>query len=309
MNLIQISICFLFLFLNLDCNSQSIQRKVINENDQFRGYYIVKETQNKPIATLVLLTGFGQRAEDLIPESKLPEEAYNNNILTIICAVGNKLYADSAVQVSLSAIFKDVIKTYKVSSKDFIIGGFSAGGMVALRYTELCNQYPDKFPIYPKAVFTVDSPIDLFKIYEDLENTLKNNYSEPAVEEARRAIAHINEEYGTPKENPEIFKALSAFNMDKSFGEPEKYLRNIAVRTYHDVDIPWRLKNRNQTVKEANFYVTSELINRLLLMGNTKAEFIQSEKKGYRSNGQRHPHSWSIVDEVECINWIKGLLR
>jgi hypothetical protein len=44
-------------------------------------------------------------------------------------------------------------------------------------------------------------------------------------------------------------------------------------------------------------------------MGNKRAEFMQSFKTGYRSNGQRHPHSWSIVDEKELIVWMEGLLK
>ncbi len=96
--------------------------------------------------------------------------------------------------------------------------------------------------------------------------------------------------------------------MNKAYGENEKYLKNTALRAYHEVDIAWRLINRRQTVRHGNYLVTAELINRLLLMGNDKAEFIQSESEGYRSNGMRHPHSWSIVDEVECISWVKTIL-
>jgi hypothetical protein len=40
-----------------------------------------------------------------------------------------------------------------------------------------------------------------------------------------------------------------------------------------------------------------------MLMGNERAEFMTSKQPGMRSNGTRHPHSWSIVDEVECIQW------
>ena len=96
--------------------------------------------------------------------------------------------------------------------------------------------------------------------------------------------------------------------MDKNYGDNEKHLQSTAVRAYHDVDIPWRLQNRFQSVAESNYLVTSELIKRLILMGNQKAEFIQSYQTGYRSNGQRHPHSWSIVDEEECVRWVKSLL-
>jgi hypothetical protein len=71
----------------------------------------------------------------------------------------------------------------------------------------------------------------------------------------------------------------------------------------------WRLNNSTQSVSDDNDLITSELIKRLLLMCNIKGEFMQSYQTGYRINGQRHPHSWSIVAEVECIQWIKGLLK
>lgn len=33
-------------------------------------------------------------------------------------------------------------------------------------------------------------------------------------------------------------------------------------------------------------------------------EYIPTENKGYRSNGERHPHSWSIVDGTDLVNWM-----
>ena len=207
----------------------------------------------------------------------------------------------------LLLVVKDVLTRYKVDPTKFVIGGYSAGGMIALRYVELCNEFPDRYPIQPKGVFTVDSPIDIFTIYNQLGQSLADNYSPIAVEEAERALKYIRDDYGVPEEHVQVYAELSAFSMNKAYGENERFLKNTAVRTYHDVDIAWRIINRNQTVHNSNYEVTAELINRLALMGNGKAEFMQSFKTGFRSNGQRHPHSWSIVDEVECIAWIKGL--
>ena len=31
---------------------------------------------------------------------------------------------------------------------------------------------------------------------------------------------------------------------------------------------------------------------------------IQTKNKGYQANGERNPHSWSIVDVDDLINWI-----
>jgi len=301
-------ILLLLLFSSNIIYSQSVKKTVVNKKELYSGYYLAVEPEGDSIAgVLVLLAGFGQHAEDIFPETKLQNVAYSNHILTIAFAGGNKLYADSITQINLTAVLNDILDKYKVDSKKFVIGGFSAGGMIALRYVELCNEFPDKFPIKPKGVFMVDSPIDIFTIWDELEANAKNNYSPYAVEEAERAMKLITSDHGVPRENIGFYSQLNPFNMDTKYGENEKYLLNTAVRAYHDVDIAWRLINRNQTVRESNYYVTSELINRLLLMGNKKAEFMQSFKTGYRSNGQRHPHSWSIVNEVECIQWIKGL--
>ncbi|WP_301280574.1 hypothetical protein [Tenacibaculum mesophilum] len=36
----------------------------------------------------------------------------------------------------------------------------------------------------------------------------------------------------------------------------------------------------------------------------TILSILPTTKKGYRANGERHPHSWAIVDKNDLINWI-----
>ncbi|MGD1045062.1 MAG: alpha/beta hydrolase [Bacteroidota bacterium] len=300
----------LVLSVNNFLYSQSIKKVVLNDKDAFSGYYLAIEPCSDSIAgVLVLLAGFGEKAEWIFPETKLHNVAYVNRILTIGFAEGNKISADSAVQSKLSAVLEDVLRKYKVHQEDFVLGGYSAGGIVAMRYVELCNEYPDKYPIRPKGIFTVDSPVDIVKLWDGLEKSYKHNYSDAAYKEAEYVMNYLKNDYGIPSENDTIYSYLSPFSMDTKYGEHEKYLKDIAVRTYHDVDIAWRLINSNQSVKDDNYFSTSELIRRLLAMGNKKAEFMQSYQTGYRSNGRRHPHSWSIVNEIECVQWIKGLLK
>lgn len=296
-------------FCKIAC-AQTLKKIVLDDKDLYNGHYFAVAPKSDSIAgVLVLLAGFGQLAEETPPETKLHNIAYANSILTIFYAGGNKLYADSITQEKLTRVLIDVLTRYKVNKNSFVLGGYSAGGMIAMRYVELCNEFPDKFPVQPKGIFTVDSPIDIFTIYEQLEENAKNNYSELAAEEAVRAMGHIKNDHGIPRENVSVYAKLTAFSMNKNYSQNEIHLKNTAVRTYHDVDIAWRIINRHQTVHGSNYEVTAELINRLLLMGNNSAEFMQSFQTGYRSNGQRHPHSWSIVDDVECVQWIKGLLK
>lgn len=308
--MLKILAAYLFCLFSIGwANGQSIKRYVLDSSDVYSGVYLVAEPQNlqQIQGVLVLLGGFGQIPEHTPPETKLHLEAAKNGLLTVFCGAGNKLYADSITISKLTRLFKDVIQRYRVKPDRFVLGGFSAGGMVAMRYTELCLELPDKFPIQPKGLFLVDSPIDIFTIYEQLEETARNQYSEIAVEEAVRAMKFIQQDYGIPREQTGIYAKLTAFSMNKAYGQNELVLRNLPVRAYHDVDIAWRLKNRNQTVHNSNYEVTAELINRLMLMGNSRAEFIQSFQTGYRANGQRHPHSWSIVDHEACMSWIHSL--
>ena len=51
------------------------------------------------------------------------------------------------------------------------------------------------------------------------------------------------------------------------------------------------------------------MIRFLMLNGNKNAAFIQALGKGYRVDGTRHPHSWSIVNPAEFIKWILELIK
>ena len=89
----------LVLSVNNFLYSQSIKKVVLNDKDAFSGYYLSIEPCCDSIAgVLVLLAGFGEKAEWIFPETKLHNVAYANRILTIGFAEGNKISADSAVQ-------------------------------------------------------------------------------------------------------------------------------------------------------------------------------------------------------------------
>jgi len=287
-----------------------ILKHTIDESDPEYGYYLTIEPKGNIEGALLLLPGFGQLAQHVLPETKLHEVAAKNNLLTICFSTRFRSSADDFYQNKLNAALTDVIKRYDSDPEKFVIGGFSAGGVIALRYTELCKEFPDQFPINPQGVFMADSPVDMFLIHDFFEEAIKENRSEVAVAEAKGSIAYLKKHYGkTPPEDPEFYGKLSPFSINPKYGENEKHLKDVAVRTYHDVDINWRLLNRNQPMRFQNYIATSELINRLLLMGNERAEFIQTFETGYRSNGKRHPHSWSIIDEEECIDWVEKLVK
>ena len=73
---------------------------------------------------------------------------------------------------------------------------------------------------------------------------------------------------------------------------------------YSEPDSLWWKEQRMADFEQTNAYLIQELSELLFDSGFTQVEYIATENKGYRSNGERHPHSWSIVDQDELISWI-----
>ena len=272
-------------------------------------YYLAVPPPSDNIAgVLVLLPGFAQPPESIFPETDIPQLAAASDLLVIALAAGPKLYADAEVVARLDAALRDVITRYGVAATDFVLGGFSAGGTVGLRYAQYAYQYPAAAVIRPRAVFSVDSPVDLFAIYDYFEREQARNYSAVGLAEANFAKDIMLRELGDPTNHATTYDTLTPFNAKLLGPGNERFLCDTAVRVYHDVDVVWQLENRRRSLYDANALGASELIARLLLAGNDRAEFMQANGKGVRSNGQRHPHSWSIVDAGELVGWVLGSL-
>jgi pimeloyl-ACP methyl ester carboxylesterase len=289
--------------------AQNYEKIIIDKNDSVYGYYLaVKPASNNIQGVMVLLPGFGSPAESILPGTKLHNVAYVNDILTIIINTGQKLYIDDSFTSGLDKILTDVIKRYSVEKDKFIIGGHSAGGTLSLRYAELCAQHPSQYPIQPKGVFSVDGPADLVGLYHYFEREIKKNFSQAGVGEAVYIKGLMDKELGPLQDNLQKYAALSPFVALQDTAGNEKYLRNMAVRVYHDVDIVWMLQNRRRSVYDMNVAASTDLINQLLLAGNNMAEFVPGQT-GYLANGMHHPHSWTIVEETGLVQWVKKTLQ
>ncbi len=288
--------------------SQSV--KEITFNKAHESYFVV-EPKDEIKGVLVLLPGGTQEPETIFPDSKLHNVAYLHNLLVVAMSYGQEtIYLNDSIINEMNLVLEDVIKRYKVSKDKFAIGGFSAGGVMSLSFTEYCKQYPQKAVIDPQAVFTADSPVDLIDIYYTFKRELKKNYSDAAMTEARFYLKRLERDLkGTPETNLENYIKHSPFYNGADDGGNMKYLLNTAVRLHHDPDIVWQLKNRRRDLFDMNILCASAMINKLLLQGNNRAELIIADRPAKRSHGFRHPHSWSVIEEVDCILWIKKVLE
>ena len=53
-----------------------------------------------------------------------------------------------------------------------------------------------------------------------------------------------------------------------------------------------------------NAYYIRKLSQSLKESGFSQVDYIPTKNRGYRDNGDRHPHSWSIIDKDDLIKWI-----
>jgi len=291
--------------------SQRSEKIWFDKTDSVYGYYVVIPPSSSPRiqAALVLLDGYGGSADDFFPETKLQNVAYGNEILTVCIPTGQRIYADQPMLELLNRTLSEVAAKYQLRKDQFAIGGMSSGGTIALRYAELCHEKPAEFAVLPKAVFDVDSPIDLQGLYKSSETELKKDFKGWWLGESQMIIDRFNKELGPVNGDLAKYRAASPFLAETTGAGNEQWLKETAVRTYHDMDVNWQIQNRRRSIYQTNMLNASEFINRLVLQGNTQAEFVSSKIQGRRSNGQRHPHSWNIVDEIDLIQWIKETLH
>src|SRR5688572_9769659 len=103
----------IFCGLTFAAWGQEFEKVVFDEHVE-NGYYLALAPKTVEIkGVLVLLPGFGEAAESIFPESKLPNVAYANGLLTIMVAGGRKLYADESVTKRINDCLAHVKKKFK----------------------------------------------------------------------------------------------------------------------------------------------------------------------------------------------------
>jgi hypothetical protein len=300
---------FLLLMLTLAANGQYMEKCVYNTADANNGYYLAIPPVSTAIRGVLVVFCTFRSPESLLPETKLHNTASAGDLLTVYASLGAQLAADSGALARIDAILQHIATKYKADTATFVLGGFGFAGSIALRYTELANQYPARHPIRPKAVFAVAGTMDLTSLWQTSERQIKRNYASPALGDARAIIGILKNSLGSPADHPEHYRETSPFSHGEDAPGNEQYLDKTAVRLYYDVDINWLLDTRCNSLYDTDIPDGTELIGKLLLAGNKNAEFISSKLPGVRSNGVRSDNAMSIVDETDCIQWIKRTLH
>lgn len=272
-------------------------QEITNDN-----YELSKPTEN-PKKVLILFGGFPEKPENIKREFKIMEIAKDNNIAVIYMNYNQKLWLEENEKQELAELLREIFRENKLPTNDTYIGGFSSGGNVALLIGSFITENKG-YKLAPKGVFIVDSPIDLVALYKSSEKNIAQNFSETSVKESTWIIETLGKQFGNPNDDISKFQKYSVYTSTTASIDNIKGLKNTKIRLYTEPDTLWWKENRKADYDQMNACYIKSLSESLKDSGFSRVEYMPTENKGYRANGDRHPHSWSIVDKKELIKWM-----
>lgn len=291
----------------IHAHGQKIEYTLLTPGDTTKNYYVTVHPKGEVKGSIIMLPGFGELPQKTLVESDIYKYASNAGYLTIIPALGDWsfFYIDDLSHQKLNQFIDEVFKKYDLDEKTFIIGGHSFGGTMAVQYAQ--KSYSNKSTLKkPIAVFALDPPLDIERLYNCMTTTNRPKKNPISIQEDNYVTNRIRQEFKTnPKSNPEFFWKVSPYAQSDTAHSSLKTLLSVPIRIYNEPDIKWYIENRNIDFYCINSIDSAAMINWLQYLGNSKAELMLTSGKGYRvGRKMRHPHSWSIADGQELVEWI-----
>jgi hypothetical protein len=283
--------------------------------DTVANSYLVHPFAGRPRALLVLLPGYGGDARSFTRSSAytpstLPERLAAAGVLTVTAVPDPEtLYATEASLARLDSTVAEVVRRFGVAPERVAVGGFSAGGTGAVRYAQRCAANGCMAVPGVAAAFGVDPPLDFERLYRSARLIVRRGAPRSNLAEERWLMDALEASLGGgPDAAPDAYHRASPLIASRADGGNARLLAQTPIRLYTEPDVHWWMEARDLDYSGMNAMDHAALINLLRVAGNDRAELITTSGRGYRPDGRRHPHSWSIVDEAELADWLVARL-
>ena len=272
--------------------------------------YRLYEPAGTPVGVLVLLPGGGGSHDAFNPggptPSSLPRRLAAVPVVTIVPAEVD--WVDPWME-QLDAVIAETLATYRLPRHRVVVGGFSGGGTAAVRYAEFTAAGRSRSGVRVRGVFAADAPLDFARLWRGETLAIARGAHPRFVAEAKMVLEILTELLGGPPEqHPARYLEVSPLSAFAEGGGQAALLRDVAVRLYTEPDVDWWMANRRVDYYSMNAVDAAALVTQLQSMGHRQAELITTEGRGFRPDGARHPHSWSIIDEKALADWIRARL-
>ncbi len=297
----------IIILLSFSCKNVGSKESEVDSKQDFLeivndDYELISPSKNSK-AVLVLFGGYPESPADVKEQFKILPIAKKNNVAVLIMNYNQKLYLSEEEKLQLANQLRGVLSAHKLPVENLFIGGFSSGGNVSLLLGAYLSEHTN-LGIKPKGVFIADSPIDLSALYFTSEKNIERNFSEVSVQESTWIIKTLGEQFGDPNVDISKYEQYSVFTSKTSNIKNLEGLKNIKLRLYTEPDTLWWKENRMADYDQMNAYYIKKLSETLDAHNFKDVQYIETKNRGYRANGERHPHSWAIIDEMKLMQWI-----
>ena len=313
------SVLFILTFLSSICSAQQLEKIMLGDSDPYYYYFGDGDTsdlyyyqivpENEPRGTLVLFPSGGETIQAMLKQIDLHTQAYKNDILVVIPSYNWGTFQKIPDINFLDSLFELVVTEHQVSKDKFVFCGLSNGGITSLKYGIAAVRDSSTY-LTPKGIIGIDPPLDLVRFYGYFEREIARNFHEGGVREAQFLMNSYHQIYqGSPEEQLENYIHGSIYSHGVDKGGNAQYLTDVAIRLYSDLNIDFLINQRKRDLYDWNGIDIVAFVNQLKINGNQNAEAIISQNKGVRADGTAHPHSWSILDTDDTMNWILNLFE
>ncbi len=315
---------FLICLLFTQCTSSILSQQVINKTYTAKGNIHLTEDiaipKINPGYTLWLPTTgksqgmivFTHPRRDTIHSDALIDYALDKQLAVLYATTENRLefFFEKEKMLEIERYLQEVISAYNIPKDNLLFCGMSLEGTRALKLAIFAQTKNSKHQIIPKAMAICDAPLDMIRFHKEMVKAKKLNFHPTTANEGTWVSGYLEKKLGgPPTEMWEAYVQYSPYTyFDRKGTQHLPALKDIAIRAYTEPDVQWWMTTRRKDYYSMNAIDLAALINELHILGNEKAELILTQNKGYQPDGTRHPHSWSIVDEQELVDWFVEML-
>lgn len=260
-----------------------------------------------PIGAVV----FFNAREPLTSNEEIIRIATEKHLAVIYLTTKNKfefLFGNDAKE-EMASYLHDAIERFNIPPDNLCFAGMSLAGTRALIMTKYLHETPGYSHLEPRCIAICDSPLDFIRFYKQGRLAFKRNIDPIAANEGFWTSEYLKQNLtGDPDEALPGYLNYSPISHLKPDSSRLDHLIDIPIRAYTEPDIDWWMDHRGKDYYGMNAIDLAFLINELNYLGHTQAELISTVDRGYRPDGTRHPHSWSIVDERDLVDWFVSLI-
>jgi len=183
------------------------------------------------------------------------------------------------------------------------LAGMSLGGTRAARLAVYLDVPRQDVWLRAAGLALVDAPLDMVRLWHSETRAAELN-AHPAAADEGRWVTYLLETHlgGPPDTARDRFVDYSPYVHGEPSGGNATHLRGIPVRAYHEPDVDWWIENRRKDYYGMNAIDLAALVTELLVQGNDRAELVTTHaaRAGFPDES---PHTWSIVDDDELVEW------